>query len=233
MQLINIDYGEEIDFLDDDLVLRIAAYCNISCGYHAGDVLTIKKSIEACLRHGIKIGAHPSYQDKVNFGRVNSAASPSDLYYQLIHQLAGFSGIAQALNAEVYHVKAHGALYNHMMSDPQVAEVFLDAALEIFPNAKIFLMPGTVMEEICQIRGITFLREGFGDRRYQDRIKLMPRSVPGAVIQDLSQIKKQFDDLISGFVDTNDEGRIPLDIDTICYHGDNPAINQILISLDS
>ena len=233
MQLINIDYGEEIDFLDDDLVLRIAAYCNISCGYHAGDVLTIKKSIEACLRHGIKIGAHPSYQDKVNFGRVNSAASPSDLYYQLIHQLAGFSGIAQALDAEVYHVKAHGALYNHMMNDRQVAQVFLDAALEIFPKAKIFLMPGTVMEEICQIRGIAFLREGFGDRRYQDRSKLLPRAIPGAVINDLVLIKRQFDNFTSGFVDTIEEGLVKMNIDTICYHGDNPAINQILISLET
>lgn len=233
MQLINIDYGEEIDFLDDDLVLRIAAYCNISCGYHAGDALSTRKSIEACLRHGIKIGAHPSYQDKVNFGRVNTAASPSELYYQLIHQLAGFSGIAQELNAEVFHVKAHGALYNHMMSDPHVAQVFLDASLKIFPNAKIFLMPGTLMEEICLSRGIAFLREGFGDRRYQNSTKLLPRAVPGAVIQDLSQIKEQFDDLRSGFVDTIDKGRVQLAIDTICYHGDNPAINQILISLES
>lgn len=233
MHLINIDYGEEIDFLDDDLVLRIAAYCNISCGYHAGDAQTIRKSIAACLRHGIKIGAHPSYQDKVNFGRVNAAASPTDLYYQLIHQLAGFSGIAHALNAEVYHVKAHGALYNHMMNDPDVAEIFLNASLEIFPNAKIFLMPGSVMEEVCLSRDVAFLKEGFGDRRYQNRTSLLPRAVPGALIDDLAQIKLQFDDLRSGFVDTADEGRVKMNIDTICYHGDNPSINQILISLAS
>ena len=43
--------------------------CNIACGAHAGTPKIIDKAIVLAHKHGLKIGAHPSYPDRENFGR--------------------------------------------------------------------------------------------------------------------------------------------------------------------
>ena len=67
MLLINCDMGEGLDH-DESLMPYIDA-ANISCGYHAGDTATIKKTIALAQKNKVQIGAHFSYAYKENFCR--------------------------------------------------------------------------------------------------------------------------------------------------------------------
>ncbi|MCB0486099.1 MAG: LamB/YcsF family protein, partial [Flavobacteriaceae bacterium] len=64
---INCDLGEGIG--NDALLMPLLSSCNIACGGHTGDEKSMKETIKLALEHGVKIGAHPSYPDRENFGR--------------------------------------------------------------------------------------------------------------------------------------------------------------------
>lgn len=233
MHSLNIDYGENVVFLDEELVLKKASFCNIACGYHAGDALSIRNSIAKCNLYDIQIGAHPSFYDREHFGRINIAPTINDLYTQLIHQLGGFASIANNLGVKVNHVKAHGALYNEAMVNIEVAQCLLDASLFIFPRSAIVAMPDSILEMLCNERNVPLLREGFGDRKYKSKAQLLSRNLQGAVLMDPSAVKQAISNFEDNLVDTLDDGLVPIFIDTVCLHGDNPAINQILLSLEA
>ena len=64
---INADIGE--GYNNDKNLFPLISSCNIACGGHAGDNESIKNSIILAINHNVKIGAHPSFPDKLNFGR--------------------------------------------------------------------------------------------------------------------------------------------------------------------
>ena len=69
---INCDLGESSKLHsteNDPLLLEIVNSANIACGYHAGNKLTMEKTIEISKKNNVSIGAHPSFNDPENFGR--------------------------------------------------------------------------------------------------------------------------------------------------------------------
>src|SRR5687768_16713683 len=122
---INCDMGEGIG--NDEFIMPFISSANIACGYHAGDAVTIKHTIELCIRHNVFIGAHPSFYDKENFGRVEMNLLGDDLYDLITQQLALFKKIADSLGQKISHVKPHGALYNMSAKDALMANVIAKA----------------------------------------------------------------------------------------------------------
>ncbi|HXO75856.1 MAG TPA: LamB/YcsF family protein, partial [Puia sp.] len=66
---LNCDMGEGMS--SDAFVFPFISSANIACGGHAGDDDTMRRTVELAMRYGVAIGAHPSYPDKENFGRVD------------------------------------------------------------------------------------------------------------------------------------------------------------------
>ena len=69
---INSDLGESSEYnptKNDTELLQIVNTANIACGYHAGDLATIKKTIQLAKINNVSVGAHPSFKDRENFGR--------------------------------------------------------------------------------------------------------------------------------------------------------------------
>ena len=69
---LNCDMGESYGRYrigNDAAIMPYINSCNLACGYHAGDPLTIQKTIDLAIQHQVKIGAHPSYTDLSGFGR--------------------------------------------------------------------------------------------------------------------------------------------------------------------
>jgi UPF0271 protein len=57
---------------DNDLaLLPYISSLNIACGFHAGDPHTMQELVAAALEAGVAVGAHPSFNDRDNFGRSN------------------------------------------------------------------------------------------------------------------------------------------------------------------
>ena len=110
---INCDLGESSKLHsteNDPLLLNIVNSANIACGYHAGDEMTMEKTIEISKKNSVSIGAHPSFKDRENFGRKRLNLSSVEVAELISKQINLLSEIATKKEMSVTHVKPHGAL---------------------------------------------------------------------------------------------------------------------------
>lgn len=219
---LNADLGEG-ESTDAEL-LRVVSSCNIACGGHAGDVETMTATVGEALANGVAVGAHPAYPDRDGFGRRSHFMAGEDLLASLLQQLKTFYTIATELGATVGHVKPHGTLYTDAVTDAGLADV-IARAVESVPGKPLLVgQPATELEVIAEAHGLGFVAEAFIDRAYQADGRLVPRSEPGAVHDDIERIKAQAVSLaIDGRVRGRDGSEIRVRADTLCIHGDTPG----------
>jgi len=215
---INCDLGEGMP--DDAAIIPFIDEANIACGFHAGDSLTMRTTIAHCLSRQVKIGAHPSYLDRENFGRIVVTLSPTEIY-QLVHkQVSILQKIAAEAGAKLNHVKPHGALYNESAKNKIVAQAIAKAVFDLDPTLILFGLSQSHSITQALEMGLKVAHETFADRAYVEVGSLMPRSQKGAVHEDEEQVVQQVLDVRNGFVRDSDGNKIFLTADTICIHGD-------------
>lgn len=221
---LNADLGENCG--DDAAMLALVTSANIAAGGHAGGGDTLRDTLDRAIELKVRIGAHPSYLDRENFGRTSHAddTSHDELIAHIVAQLRAFDA-AVAGRAEIAYVKAHGALYNDAMARADIAQVLLDALDQWNPQRSVAVM-GLPHSELSQAAegARVFISEGFADRAYQADGSLVPRSQPGAVLHNLAEITAQ-------------AVRLAATVDSICIHGDTPnaveMAQQIRTELES
>ena len=227
---INCDLGEGM-INDAELMAEIDS-CNIACGGHAGDKRSMLETLRLAKRYGVKAGAHPSFEDRTNFGRVALQVPLNDLKSQLIHQIAALNELAKSEGVKLHHVKAHGALYHQTAHSREMANILIEAVNFFKEDLCIFVPYGSVLEEEVKRKGIRHRVEVFADRNYDDQLQLLPRSVPNAVINDPKEIKKRVGRMVKKkSVTTVTNHELHIDFDTICVHGDHPEALEILKEL--
>ena len=207
---LNCDMGEGMD--TDAEIFPFISSANIACGGHAGDPDTMRRTIALALEHGVAIGAHPSYPDRENFGRLDIMGKPlrpQDLPGLLHEQLHRLQSICREFGTRLLHVKPHGALYNRAAVDPAVAMLIVQAIANFDDSLLLYGLSGSVMASVADAAGISFVPEVFADRTYQADGTLTPRSQPGALIEDPALAVAQVLRMTS-------EGRGQ----TVCLHGD-------------
>ena len=206
---LNADLGEGC--ANDGALLSIVTSANIACGWHAGDEQTMRDTIRAAHRHGVAIGAHPSFPDRKNFGRTNMVRSPADIYSDVVAQVETLRAIAGEVGATLRHVKAHGALYNMASRDREMAEAIVRAVRDVDANLYVYGLAGSEVTAAARVAGLRAIEEIFADRRYTRGGDLVPRSLPGALIEDEDEAASQALSMIA-----NGAG------ETVCVHGDTP-----------
>ena len=208
----------------DDALMPLIDSCNIACGMHGGDALTMQKTIDLAIRHGVNMGAHPSYPDRDHFGRRKMNLPTDRLRAIILYQVAALDGMVKASGHKLTHLKAHGALYHRAAfgEDDSVAKLLVEVA-KIFGGLAVYGPEGSRLEDISEREGLDFCREGFADRRYQTYNQLVPRKVPGAVIHDVDACSQQVRDLLNGKVVLMDGEEAEVNIQTLCLHGDHQA----------
>ena len=209
------------------MLLNIVNSANIACGYHAGDKLTMEKTIEISKKNSVSIGAHPSFMDRENFGRKRLNLSPAEVTKLITEQINILSEIAQNKEAKVTHIKPHGALNNMACENYELAEIISKSIIKTNKDL-IFLVPtGSEMEKAGKKFGMKVAVEIFADRNYEDSGDLVSRSKKNAMITDpeiakqhvIKMIKNQSINCFSG-------KQIPCKIDSVCVHGDEmKAVN--------
>jgi UPF0271 protein len=157
---------------------------NIACGGHAGTYETMREALELCALRRVSPGAHPSYPDRLHFGRVSIAASEADITHWIVSQTMTLIGVGASLGIRVRHVKLHGALYHDCATSPLLAQAALRALGQLPPGLRLVGPPGCAMSQLAAKSGIPYIAEGFADRRYDAHGRLLPRSRPNAVISD-------------------------------------------------
>ena len=223
---LNCDVGEstgEHIVGNDQALIPLVTSANIACGAHAGDRGHITSAVQIAVQHGVRIGAHPGYPDRANFGRQAMDLSESQLADSLRQQFAFLSELTSRHGSAISYVKPHGALYHRCNVDAVAAQVVVEVALEFGSSMSIMGQTGTKFEEICTAMGVAFIREAFADRRYLQSGQLMPRHLPDAVITDPDSAALQAVSIATHqavTVDSNHDIRVIGD--SICVHGDNP-----------
>jgi 5-oxoprolinase (ATP-hydrolysing) subunit A len=224
---LSCDLGEassERELAVEDELWPLITSANIACGGHFGDEATMSRAVSMALRHGVNVGAHPSYPDRDGFGRRSLDMKKELLRDSLVGQLRALKAITTASGARVTHVKPHGALYNDAHTNEPLAAVILDAIEDYGEPIAAVCAPRSAMERLAQIRGVPVVREGFGDRRYEASGALVSRSRPNALLLDPGEAAAQARAIVSANRVQSVEGEwIDLAVDTICIHSDMPS----------
>jgi 5-oxoprolinase (ATP-hydrolysing) subunit A len=227
---LNADLGEGMP--GEDEILTLISSANLAGGGHAGGGALLERSIELCHRYGVAVGAHPSYPDPENFGRISrlNEMEPGALTRSLIDQILL---VAQAHGQVLHHVKAHGALYNDALIDERAARAILEAVTgaEIALGVRqipIMTIKSGVLASLCDAEGRPVIGEVFADRAYLPSGELVPRSEPGAILHNRQEVL----DRVLTFVNTGsltaaDGQPINIVAESICLHGDNPAAVEL------
>lgn len=217
---LNCDMGEGIG--NDAAIIPYITSANIACGYHAGDEATMRDTVMLAKSAGVAIGAHPSFLDKENFGRTEiKAITPRQVYELVTTQLHLFQKIVLECNAQLHHLKPHGALYNMAARDPSLAQAIAHALYDFDKSLILFGLSGSHLITEAKAMGIRTSSEVFADRTYQDDGSLTPRTQPNALIHDEEQSLKQVLQMIkNGKVISTSGNEISITAETICLHGD-------------
>jgi 5-oxoprolinase (ATP-hydrolysing) subunit A len=195
---INCDMGEGMP--NDAQLMPFIHSANIACGYHAGDEDMMQKTIELALEYDVKIGAHPSFPDRANFGRTNLHFPPDEICDMVKKQIDILSNIAAKNHTTLHHIKPHGALYNMAAKDETIAKAIIKAILETDASLKLYALSGSVFIQIAESMGIA--------------------SQPNALLTDPHEAAKQVLQMVQEGTVMAEGQPIPIKVDTICIHGD-------------
>lgn len=223
---LNSDVGEGVG--NEQELLPLLTSCNIACGGHAGDVVTMQSVVSLSIQHNVKIGAHPGYEDKINFGRMPLALSRKQLKHSITTQIRALKTIAKAQGASLHHVKPHGALYNKAAVDKETALVIIEAIKELDDSLILYAPYKSVILELAH-GVLPVWVEGFADRNYNTDYTLVNRSQENALITDPVHVLKHIETMIVRKELCSVSGdQIPIQLDTLCVHGDTSQALDIL-----
>jgi UPF0271 protein len=214
---LNCDMGELEDAQHEAALMEQITSANIACGGHAGDLSTMERTTRLALERGVRIGAHPGYPDRANFGRIEMPLSSAEIEATVYEQIERLDAVVRRLGGEIVHVKAHGALYNVAVRNETVARAIGAGIARWNPRTTVFGLAGSPMLDWWREMGFSVAAEGFADRRYEPDGTLRSRKFPDALITDPQAAAAQAVRLAREGI-----------AQTICVHGDTPGAVDIL-----
>jgi 5-oxoprolinase (ATP-hydrolysing) subunit A len=222
---LNADVGEG---MDDAQLLPYVTSANVACGAHAGDPVTMDQTVELALSRGVRVGAHPGYPDRANFGRVALEMTADEIENLVVYQVSALAGFVRSRGGRLTHVKPHGALYHSGAEFPDVARAIAEGVRRVGTNLVLIGAAGSLLIGAGLDAELPVAEEAFADRRYRADGTLVPRGSAGALITDPDEAAEQAVGLArDGAVVAEDRSRISVRADTICLHGDTPGAAEI------
>lgn len=203
---LNADIGE--GFADDEHLLAVVTSASIACGFHAGSAESMRAACACAVRHGVAVGAHPSYRDRDGFGRRALELEPEVVREDVAEQVEALVEIAAAEGVAVVYLKPHGALYTRAIDDAEVASAIVSVACD--HSLAVLAWPGSELAALARASGLEAVAEGFADRGYAGG-RLLPRDAPGALLGA--------DEAAMQAVALARAGEVK----SICVHGDTPG----------
>ena len=227
---INADVGEGMN--NESQLMPYISSCNIACGGHAGDTDTMRTVVKLAKVHRVKIGAHPSFPDKDNFGRQPMDISYAALYTSIKHQIDDLMQVLTEEQVGLHHVKPHGALYNMAAVDANMAAVIVEVMKTYARSIPLYVPYGSVIEKIATENNIPIFYEAFADRNYDDDGTLVSRQSSHALITDSDVMFGHVYRMVTSQKVKTDNGlEIDLKANTFCVHGDNPKAVDLIKEL--
>jgi len=219
---LNADVGEGVG--QDPALMPHITSANVACGVHAGGTAVMREAVLLARGHGVAVGAHPSFPDRDGFGRRDLQLPPQQIEDIVVSQIEALAAIAAEEGVQLQHVKPHGALFNVAVRDRSVADAIARATALVNPALILFGLPASELIAAGKEAGLQTACEVFADRAYRPDGTLVPRTEPGAVIDDAAQVLARVAAIAREHaVIAIDGTRVPITLDTICVHGDTPG----------
>jgi UPF0271 protein len=228
---LNCDMGELPGAVADgsqEAIMPFLTSVNVASGGHAGDEATMSATIEQARRWGLGIGAHPSYPDRENFGRLAMQLPEEAIARTVFEQVQLLAGVAARHGVTLRHVKPHGALYNAAVSDARISRAIAEGVARWSKELVLVGLAGSLMLEVFRDAGFVVAAEAFADRRYEPDGSLRARRFPDALITDPKEAAQQVEDIVANQqLSAVDGALVNVHAATICIHGDNPGARAI------
>lgn len=223
---INCDVGEGVD--NEEILMPYINACNIACGGHAGDTETIHTVVELAKKYQVEIGAHPSYPDRENFGRISVDMTEVEFIKTIQTQITNLEEIVALYDVKITHIKPHGALYNDVAKREEKAQLFLKAISRYKDKYKLYIPYNSIIEKLALQQNFEVYYEAFADRNYNDDLTLVSRKKSNAVLTRIGEIIQHVSSLKNEEkVQTISTKKITLKSNTFCVHSD--TLNAIEI----
>ena len=224
---LNCDLGEWIDADAagrDAEVLAFITSANIACGGHIGDLGSMRETVRLAKKHGVAVGAHPSFVDARYFGRRELVLPTRDIEVLVEKQVGALVDVARSEDVHVSHVKPHGALYNMAARDRAVAEAVARSVAAIDANLTLFGLSGSRLLDAGRAAGLTVVAEVFADRAYEADGTLRSRKLPNSVLSEPALVVERAVQMVTkGTVVAITGEVLHVKSDTICVHSDTPG----------
>ncbi|MCF7223195.1 5-oxoprolinase subunit PxpA [Marilutibacter chinensis] len=217
----NCDLGEGCG--DDAAIVPLISSASIACGGHAGDDDAMRATLRLCREHGVAAGAHPGFVDREHFGRRELPATSGHVMLLVTAQLRRLARIAAEEGVRLAHVKPHGALYNMAARDAAIAGAIAEAVAEFDPDLALYGLSGSALTAAGETNGLRVVHEVFAERGYGADGRLLPRGLPGAVLETADAAVAQTRELVlRGRAPVAGGGHVAVRADSLCLHGDRP-----------
>ena len=227
---INADVGEACGY-DEPLMASITS-ANVAAGLHAGSPDVVRATIRLAHAHGVAVGAHPGFPDREHFGRREMTVTAAQAGDLVLAQIALVAGVASDEGERLQHVKPHGALYNMAARDESLAAAIAGAVAVFDSSLILFAPPHSRLFSAGRAAGLRVAAEAFADRAYERDGSLVSRGRPGAVIDDVDFVVSRAIGMATEQRVTAIDGTVvPLEVNTICVHGDTAGCDALAAKL--
>ena len=225
---LNSDMGESFgrwSLGNDAELMEVITSANIACGWHGGDPAVMRQTVELAVAKGVGIGAHVGLPDLLGFGRRRMQVTPDEIYDYAMYQSGALRAFAEAAGGRLQHVKPHGAFYVMAAADESLATALVRAVKALGDGVVLFGM-GEIEPAVAGRERVGYVREGYVDLNYDNSGNLVIERNKGA--WDPEEVARRAVRLATaGEVGTVEGGSLPLDVQTICIHGDAPNSGEI------
>ena len=216
---LNADVAEGCG--QDDKLMTIVSSANVCCGLHAGSYAEILKTLQLAKKNNVRVGAHPSLDDRENFGRTDQVLDEEGYRALMRYQLGATKALCDLVGVPLEYVKPHGALYNQAAANESLADILVSEIKNFDSNLKVMGLSGGYLVKSAKNHGLEVISEVFADRNYEKDGSLVSRSKDNALITDTDEATNHVLQMITeGFVTSVCGEKVPVDAQSVCLHGD-------------
>ena len=216
---LNADVAEGCG--QDDKLMTIVSSANVCCGLHAGSYAEMLTTLQLAKENNVRVGAHPSLDDRENFGRTDQVLDEEGYRALMRYQLGATKALCDLVGVPLEYVKPHGALYNQAAANEALADILVSEIKNFDSNLKVMGLSGGYLVKSAKNHGLEVISEVFADRNYEKDGSLVSRSKDNALITDTDEATNHVLQMITeGFVTSVCGEKVPVDAQSVCLHGD-------------
>jgi UPF0271 protein len=232
---LNSDMGESFGNYvlgRPDEVMKQINHANIACGFHAGDPVWIRRTVEAAKRFGVTLGAHPGFPDKLGFGRRLMNITLQEARDYVVYQVGAVKAFADAAGVPLIAAKPHGAFYLWAQQSEENSRAILEGFREVDPDFVAYLpaLPRHPMLAVAEKMGFRVIKEFYPGLVYADDGSIgVKRTYGEENVEEMVGLVMKF--VTEGTVKGASGKEIKVDADSICVHGDVINAPEVLTAL--